>query len=119
MNQRLVEPPESSAAEPAWSAPTSACAALAALSPLAARTILRCCAAWDLLECDTQAALLRRVSSGPAAEAGAVRAALSALMQSTEWKAGRLAQKAGLERLAAVTSLPTWFARGTDSAGPH
>ena len=63
MNQRLMVPPGASP-DPVLATPTSGCAALAAMSPLAARTVLRCSAAWDLLGSETQACLLRRVSGG-------------------------------------------------------
>jgi hypothetical protein len=81
--------------------------------------VLRACVAWDLLEASVQTTLLRRVSCGSAEEAAAARAALAALMESAEWKAGRFIQKAALERLATITSPPTWFAGATESIGRH
>jgi hypothetical protein len=119
MNPRLNAPPEADALNDALDVPSSGCAALAAVSPLAARTVLRACRAWDLLEASIQTSLLRRVSGGPVEEAAAARAALAALMESAEWKAGRFVQKAALERLATLTSPPTWFARITELRGRH
>ncbi len=122
MNPRLPAPPETGhdayneSSSHGLNEPGTGCAALAAMSPLAARTVLRACAAWGLLETATQACLLRRVSSGQ--EGAAARAALAALLESAEWKSGRYVHKSALERLAAVTSLPTWFS-GPDVGGPH
>jgi hypothetical protein len=114
MNPRLNSPPESKS-----DLLTPGCAALAALSPLAARTLLRCCAAWDLLDAATQACLLRRVSSGPVHEAAAVRAALATLMVSNEWKGSRAAQRSALEQLAALTSMPSWLGSSGEPTGRH
>jgi hypothetical protein len=118
MTPRLNTPPEA-ASDPfqdseAFNSPTSGCAALTALSSLAARTVLRGCPAWGLLESNVQACLLRRVSNND--DASAFRAALAVLLQSSEWSAGRFVQKAALERLATLTSFSGWFNVGEDSA---
>ncbi len=110
MNGRLDTPPELSESE---SSP--GCVTLAALSPLAARTLLRACAAWDQLDPSIQACLLRRVSCGTVQESAAVRTALAALMMSSDWHASRAVQRAALERLAMVSAMPTWFANGAPS----
>ncbi len=80
------------------------CAALAALSALAARAVLRACPAWGLLDIRVQTILLRLVSQGSVQESAEFRASLAGLMESSEWRAGGLALKSALERLARVES---------------